>query len=203
MSREIENKLKQMHSRFLFKKMSIQFFGEGDDNGNGGDDGSGGTPPKTYSEEEYQKLKNSLDKALKEVADAKKRERDKMTDDEKKAAEQEAINQRIKDYESKIEDFELKEELMKANVFSSEEIESIVSKKTSSKELLNEMVKIFSTKIENAKKQAVQEFMQSSDVTGSGGSGKDKQDPDVANFIESSKKNSATKASSFKCGYIR
>ena len=206
MERVIQKKLNQIHNQFLLKKMQIQFFADGGDGGGtdgGGTDG-GGTdnenPPKTYSEEEYLKLKSSLDKALKEVSEAKKREREKMTDDEKKDEEQKAISQKLAEYESKFEDYELKEELMKANIFSSEEIDKIVGKKSVTKDMLNEMVKLFNVKIEDAKKEAVQKYMQSSDVNGSGGSGKDKQDPDVLDFIESRKKNSASKAKEYYLG---
>jgi DNA repair ATPase RecN len=198
MDKIIEKKLKMLHDEKRTKFMKIQFFAEGEDGA--GDDSQGKDTPKTYTEEEYQKLKSSLDKALKEVSEAKKRERDRMTDDERKEEEQNAINQKIADYESKIQDYELKGELMKSDIFSNEEMEKIVSKKTNVKELLNEMIKMFKEKVENAKKEAIQKYMQSSDVSGSGGNGKDSQDPDVESFIKGLEKNSSKKARDYYLG---
>ena len=151
--------------------LKIQQFSENDGNDNGGD---GGTPPKTYSEQEYFKLKASFDKASSELAEAKKQAKAKMSEDEKNAQEQEEIKNKLADYESKFEDYALKDELMKGNVFTSEEIESIIKEKNDKPTLLKTMVTLFNKKTEDIKKQAVADFMKSSDVGGGdSGSGKE------------------------------
>lgn len=171
-------------------KINIQFFAEGDEGG----EGNQGNPPKTYSEEDYQKLKSSFDKTSSELAELKKQMKGKLSEDEKKAQEQEEINQKLRDYESKFEDFELKDELMKANIFTSDEVDKIVAKKESKKELLNSVISLVNQKIEEAKKTAVAEFMRSSDTSGgSGGNGKN-TDKDVEAFINGKKKDTSSKA---------
>lgn len=168
--------------------LNIQLFAEGE-NGQGGND----NPPKTYSEEEYNKLKASFDKASSELAEAKKQAKAKMSEDEKKAQEQDEINKRLAEYESKFEDYALKEELMKGNVFTNEEIESIIKEKGDKPTLLKTIVTLFNGKIEQIKKDAIAEFMKSSDV-GSSSNGGNAIDKDVQAFIESNKGKSTSKA---------
>lgn len=166
--------------------LNIQLFAEGDGN-------DGGTTQKTYSEEEYNKLKASFDKTSSELAEAKKQAKAKMSEDEKKAQEQEEVNKKLAEYESKFEDYALKEELLKGNVFTSEEIENIIKQKADKPTLLKTIMTLFNSKIENIKKEAVAEFMKSSDVGGSNG-GKSSTDKDVENYINSTKKTTTSKA---------
>lgn len=177
-----------------FIPLNIQLFAENDPNNDNGGNGGGtdDTPPKTYSEQEYLKLKASFDKASSELAEAKKQAKAKMSEDEKKAQEQDEINKKLADYESKFEDYALKEELMKGNVFTSEEIESIIKEKNDKPTLLKTMVSFFNKKVEDIKKQAVADFMKSSDV--GGGSGGNATDGDVQTYIDSKKNDRTSKA---------
>lgn len=178
-----------------FIKPCIQFFAEGNEGkeDNGGNEG-GAPTPKTYSEEEYAKLKNSFDKTASELAELKKQLKSKMTEDEKKSEEQKEIDKKLKLYESKMEDYELKDELVAVNVFTNDEIQTIISKKESKKDLIKSIVELVNGKIEEAKKQAVAEFMRSSDGSGGTGGNEKKIDKELQDFIDKNKTGYSTKA---------
>lgn len=151
------NFLKANKTQIPFK---LQFFGEGEP-----------TPepnpnPETYSQEEYEKLKASFDKTSSELASLKKQVQQKMTDEEKKAEEDKALREKVANYESQLENLTLEKSLTKNNLFSSEEAQNILKSKDSKSEMLENIMTLVSEKIEQAKKNAIAEFMQSSDVTG-------------------------------------
>lgn len=146
------NFLKANKTQIPFK---LQFFGEGEP-----------TPepnPKTYSHEEYAKLKASFDKTSSELASLKKQI---MTDEEKKAEEDKALREKVANYESQLENLTLEKSLTKNNLFSSEEAQNILKSKDNKSEMLESIMTLVSAKIEQAKKNAIAEFMQSSNVTG-------------------------------------
>lgn len=151
------NFLKANKTQIPFK---LQFFGEGE-------------PPqepnpnlKTYSQEEYEKLKASFDKTSSELASLKKQIQQKMTDEEKKAEEDKALREKVANYESQLENLTLEKSLTKNNLFSSEEAQNILKSKDNKSEMLESIMTLVSAKIEQAKKNAIAEFMQSSNVTG-------------------------------------
>lgn len=151
------NFLKANKTQIPFK---LQFFGEGEL-----------TPEpnpnlKTYSYEEYEKLKASFDKTSSELASLKKQVQQKMTDEEKKAEEDKALREKVANYESQLENLTLEKSLTKNNLFSSEEAQNILKSKDNKSEMLESIMTLVSAKIEQAKKNAIAEFMQSSNVTG-------------------------------------
>lgn len=151
------NFLKANKTQIPFK---LQFFGEGEP-----------TPEpnpnlKTYSQEEYEKLKASFDKTSSELASLKKQVQQKMTDEEKKAEEDKALREKVANYESQLENLTLEKSLTKNNLFSSEEAQTILKSKDNKSEMLESIMTLVSAKIEQAKKNAIAEFMQSSNVTG-------------------------------------
>lgn len=151
------NFLKANKTQIPFK---LQFFGEGEL-----------TPEqnpnlKTYSHEEYEKLKASFDKTSSELASLKKQVQQKMTDEEKKAEEDKALREKVANYESQLENLTLEKSLTKNNLFSSEEAQNILKSKDNKSEMLESIMTLVSAKIEQAKKNAIAEFMQSSNVTG-------------------------------------
>lgn len=151
------NFLKANKTQIPFK---LQFFGEGEP-----------TPEpnpnlKTYSHEEYEKLKASFDKTSSELASLKKQLQQKMTDEEKKAEEDKALREKVANYESQLENLTLEKSLTKNNLFSSEEAQNILKLKENKNEMLESIMTLVSAKIEQAKKNAIAEFMQSSNVTG-------------------------------------
>lgn len=151
------NFLKANKTQIPFK---LQFFGEGEL-----------TPEpnpnlKMYSHEEYEKLKASFDKTSSELASLKKQVQQKMTDEEKKAEEDKALREKVANYESQLENLTLEKSLTKNNLFSSEEAQNILKSKDNKSEMLESIMTLVSAKIEQAKKNAIAEFMQSSNVTG-------------------------------------
>lgn len=151
------NFLKANKTQIPFK---LQFFGEGEP-----------TPEpnpnlKTYSQEEYEKLKASFDKTSSELASLKKQVQQKMTDEEKKTEEDKALREKLANYESQLENLTLEKSLTKNNLFSSEEAQNILKSKDNKSEMLESIMTLVSAKIEQAKKNAIAEFMQSSNVTG-------------------------------------
>lgn len=151
------NFLKANKTQIPFK---LQFFGEGEP-----------TPEpnpnlKTYSQEEYEKLKASFDKTSSEFASLKKQVQQKMTDEEKKTEEDKALREKLANYESQLENLTLEKSLTKNNLFSSEEAQNILKLKENKNEMLESIMTLVSAKIEQAKKNAIAEFMQSSNVTG-------------------------------------
>lgn len=151
------NFLKANKTQIPFK---LQFFGEGEP-----------TPEpnpnlKTYSHEEYEKLKASFDKTSSELASMKKQLQEKMTDEDKKVAEDMALREKLANYESQLENLTLEKSLTKNNLFSSEEAQNILKSKDNKSEMLESIMTLVSAKIEQAKKNAIAEFMQSSNVNG-------------------------------------
>lgn len=178
----------------LRKKLNIQFFADTTDNGSdNGTNGSADNQTKTYSEQEYNKLKSDydklktqFDKTSSDIAELKKQAKAKLTEEEQKAQENAEKEKQFADMQSKIEDYQLKDELVKGNLFTSEEIDKIITNKGDKKELLKSIVTLVQTKIEETKKNAIAEFMRSSDVNASTSS-KGQVDPTVQAFIDSQK----------------
>ncbi len=172
--------------------LNVQLFAE-PNNDNGGNGGGNDPQPKTYSEEEYNKLKASFDKTSSELAEAKKREKAKMSEEEKKTQEQEEVNKKLAEYESKFEDYALKEELLKGNIFTTEEIDKVIKAKNDKPALLKTIMELFNSKVDNIKKEAVADFMKSSNVGGGHAKGNN-SDQDVQDYIESKKNDRTSKA---------
>lgn len=109
-------------------RLNIQQFA--DDNG-GADNGNGeGDAPKTYSQEEYDKVqselakfKAALDKTSSELATEKKRAKAKLSEEEKKAQEDEEKNKKFTEMETTIRKYELKDSLSKS--FEGETLDSL------------------------------------------------------------------------------
>ena len=89
-----------------------------------------------------------------------------MTDEEKKAEEDKALREKLANYESQLENLTLEKSLTKNNLFSSEEAQNILKSKDNKSEMLESIMTLVGAKIEQAKKNAIAEFMQSSNVTG-------------------------------------
>lgn len=158
-----KNKLAEM-----IGKNWLQFFAEPDNGGQGGSGGEPQTQPKTYSEQEYLTLKNRIDEMSKNEKKLKEQLASNMTEEQKKAQEREEVDKKLAEYESKFEDYSLKEELLKGGIFTNEEIDTIIKEKNDKSKLLNSVVTLVKSKIEEAKKQAVADFMKTSDVSGKG-----------------------------------
>lgn len=108
--KDLEKKREEYLAKKLPLKLNIQMFAEGDD-GKGGDDPN--PQPKTYSEEEYKKMKDAFDKASSELAEAKKKEKAKMSEEEKKKAELEEKDKKFSDMEKELTMLKMEKTLSK------------------------------------------------------------------------------------------
>ena len=149
--------------RGLMLPLNIQLFADGD--GNNGD--GGGTPPKTYSEEEYNKMKAAFDKASSELAEAKKKEKAKMSEEEKKKAENEEKAKEFESMKKELKQMKLSKSLSK--VFTeAEECENIV--KAFLDDDLEKVVELISKSQDNFRKKVEEEakskFSKSAKVPG-------------------------------------
>lgn len=90
----------------LLVPLDIQMFAEGSSEG-------GEENPKTYSEEEYNKMKAAFDKASSELAEAKKKAKDKLSEDEKKRLESEEKEKEFENVKKELKQMKLSKSLSK------------------------------------------------------------------------------------------
>ena len=168
--------------------LNLQLFAEADPvNGNE-------VPPKTYSEQEYKKLKDSLDKTSSELANLKKERQSKLSEDEKRAEEREELLKQLESYKKMAEDSKIEKELLKGG-FTSEEVEKIIKDRDDFNKLSTTLGKIFKEKLEQEKKKWEEEIMQK-DV-GVKGQGGGEESVAVTKAKQSSKKQEEVKWGSF------
>lgn len=159
----------------LLLPLNIQLFADGDGGNNGGD---GGNPPapKTYTEEEYKKLqdelgkmKASFDKASSDLADEKKKNKAKMSEDEKKKLEDEEKDKKFKEMETELNKLKLKNSLSKTFEESEVEgiIEAIISNDTA--KLAELIVKSHEDFKKKTMEEAKKNFSKSSSIPGGNG----------------------------------
>lgn len=150
---------------------NLQFFAEGDTGANEGSETpsttDGQQPTQQPSVDEVEKLKARIAELSTQEKKLKTQLREKMSDEEKEKVANQERQQEIEGYKSRLEDYELKEELLKDGVFTSEEANTIISNKKSNKDLISSMSTLLKTKIEQAKKEAIAEYMRSSNITSS------------------------------------
>jgi len=109
---------------------------------------------------EYQKLKLALDKTNSENADYKRKERERLTDDEKRTlAEQERLEY-IKKLEQSNKKFEL-EKTMLAKGFSQEETNVLVENASDPKAMAETMADILQARLLNNSKQVKAQILKS------------------------------------------
>lgn len=165
----------------------IQFFAEGED--------SNGDDNKTIIDQlnaELSRYKSRIDEMSKNEKQYKEQLKAKMTEEEKRNQSQKEVEERIAEYERKIQNYELKETLVKSNCFTSEEIDSVIENVGDTNALLQKIGEFVQTKITNAKKEAIAEYMRESDVNGQSGDGKTKVDADVLSYVNRNKENDST-----------
>ena len=164
----------------LLLPLNIQMFADGD-----GGNGDGGNPPepKTYSEDEYKKIqdelskmKASFDKASSDLAEEKKQNKAKMSEDEKRKVEDEEKQKRFDEMETKLKKYELKASLSKCfeETEIDEIVEAVVSNDTSKlAELISKSQEAYKKKVQD---EAKKEFSKSAKIPGGNGSGDDNED---------------------------
>ena len=104
-----------MEKKKLFEyPLNIQLFADGEDGGENG--GANKGTPKTYTEEEYNKLKASFDNTSSELAKYKKEAKAKLSEEEKKQKEQEEKDTLLKELQEKVLKSEMTTELTKSGL---------------------------------------------------------------------------------------
>lgn len=165
------------------KSLNIQFFAEGDDSK---------TEPKTYTEEEYLKLKNAFDKKASELADINKKLKDKMTEEEKTQAEQKQKDEEYVKMQQELSNLKMSRELISGG-FESKEIEQIVESVSSGNtvDLCKVLNNIRKSLVENITKQVKDDLMKSNSLPK--GSSSDDGEESIGSRLgrENVKKNSA------------
>lgn len=179
---------------FVFRhlRLNIQQFADDPAQGEGQQQ-----QPKTYTEEEYNKAqaeiakyKASFDKASSELAEAKKEQRARLSEEQQKAIEEAERQKKIEDLEKSVKKYELKDSLSKSfTVPQAEELSNAIIEGDFAK-VTGLIVKyndeFMKTALENAKK----EFSKSAKVPG--GNDGDGEDDVIANLAKSQSQ-SATK----------
>lgn len=152
----------------------LQLFAEGEGNPNpqaetGTPQGEpSGTPqPKTYSEEEYKKIKQAFDNSASELANLKKQLKAKQTDEEKQAQAQAEKETEFENMRKELTSIKTKSQLLK--VFEEKDADTltqcIVDNDTT--KLLENLVSIITANVAKIKEEAKKEFMQSAHIPGS------------------------------------
>ncbi len=188
--------MQQTIKKMLFP-LNIQLFADGD-----GDDGKGGTdqnPPKQkYSDEEYEKLKASFDKASSELAEAKKQLKGKQTEDEKKAEEEANRQKEVDNLKREVATYKIKNSLQEC--FEKEEVEKI-SKAILDGDmdsLIKNLVDIRKAYKDKIYAQAKDEFSKSARIPGGNGSSSDNNDnPTVQEYLKGKQNKGKTNAKEF------
>lgn len=165
--------------------LNIQMFADGDSGSDGGTE-----TPKTYSEEEYNKMKAAFDKASSELAEAKKKEKAKMSEEEKKKAELEEKNKEFENMKKELKQMKLSKSLSK--VFTeAEECEGIVN--AFIEDDLDKAIELIVKSQDNFKKKVEEEakkkFSSSATIPGATGNGNDGSG-DTSKIAELAKKKS-------------
>lgn len=175
--------------------LNIQLFG--DDDGNGG---TNDNPPKTYTQEEMDKLiaerdkyKKANDDLSKENADYKRKAKDKLSEEEKLAQEQKEKDTALANAQKELLSIKMSKEFMVAG-FDEKSINEILESfnKGDSVEFAKFLSKQILTLVENVRKQEKENFQKSSVVppTGSGNGARTGLDPVIEKYINSRNSNS-------------
>lgn len=183
--KDLEKKREEYLAKKLPLKLNIQLFAESKEEG--GDDPNP-PQPKTYSEEEYKKMKDAFDKASSELAEAKKKEKAKMSEEEKKKAELEEKDKKFSDMEKELTMLKMEKTLSKTfdEKTTKEVSEAIVTNDT---EKLVDL--IFKSQEEFRKRvmeEAKAEFSKKGKIPGANDSGSESENSKIA---ELAKKKSA------------
>ncbi len=128
----------------LWLPLNIQLFA--DEGGEGGAE-----TPKTYSEEEFNKMKAAFDKASSELAEAKKKAKDKLSEDEKKRLESEEKDKEFESMKKELKKMKISKSLSKvftdseecegiANAFIEDDIEKVIDLISKSQENFRKQV---------------------------------------------------------------
>ena len=177
--------------------LNIQLFAEPNDGGNGGDGGDGA---KTYTQEEMDKLiaerdnfKRANDNLSKENAEYKRKSKEQLSEEEKRAAAQKEKDELLASTQKELLAIKLSNEFLTAG-FSEESSQKLVKAYSESENSID-FFKALSTEVkalvENVRKEEKANFMQQAKLPngGNGGQGGD-VNPLIKNIIDKNKASS-------------
>ena len=153
--------------------LNIQMFAENENVENGG---ASEETPKTYSQEEYDKIiaerdkfKKSIDNLTKENADFKRKQKEKMSEEEKIAEAQKEKDRVLQETQKELLGLKLSKEFMIAG-FSEETTSLLIESFTNndSVEFVKTLSKEIKNLVENARKQEQESFKQNGVLPPSG-----------------------------------
>lgn len=175
--------------------LDLQLFAE-NGNGNGGNGGS--ETPKTYTQEDMDKLiaerdkyKQANDNLSKENADYKRKAKDKLSEEERLAEEQKAKDEELSKTRQELLTIKMSKELMNVG-FDDKTINNILESynKGDSVEFAKTLSKEINTLIENVRKEEKTKFQQSSTTPPAGNGTKTSGlDPIVEKYINNKNTN--------------
>ena len=180
-----------MNNTKLLFPLDLQMFADGDGNG-------GSETPKTYTQEEMDKLiaerdkfKKANDDLSKENANYKRQAKDKLSEDEKLAEERKEKDKLLEDTRRELLSIKMTKEFMNAG-FDEKAINSIIDSfnKGDSVQFAKELSSHIKALVENARKDEQTKFQQSSTTPPANGGSKSGLDPIVERYINGKKSNS-------------
>ncbi len=180
--------------------LNIQLFAEPND---GGDGGEGGEGAKTYTQEDIDKLiaerdsfKRANDNLSKENAEYKRKSKEHLSEEEKRAAAQKEKDELLASTQKELFSIKLSNEFLTAgfNEESSQKLVKSFNESENSIDFFKTLSTEIKTLIENVRKEEKANFMKSSKIPngGNGGNGGD-VNPLIKNIIDK-KKNSSNNA---------
>lgn len=149
----------EKQKKFQFP-LNIQLFAEqSGTNDDEHENKEGSNQEKTYSQQEYDKLKSSFDLTSSELAKLKKEAKAKLTEDERKQKEQEEKDARLKELELKVLTSDMTSELLSSGLEKSSVSKIIESYKSGDMiELCKTISKEIVYYVDKVKKEAKAEF---------------------------------------------
>ena len=176
--------------------LNIQLFAENED-GNGG---NGGTP-KTYTQEEFDKLiaerdkyKKANDDLSKENANYKRQAKDKLSEEEKIKQAQEEKDKLLADTQKELLSIKVSKEFISAG-FDEKSTEAIIESfnKGDSVEFVKTLATHIKTLVENARKEEKENFQKSAKIPPSGSGKTSGLDPQVERYITKKSSNNSAR----------
>ena len=169
--------------------LNLQLFADDGGNDNGG---NGSETPKTYTQEEFDKLiaerdkyKKANDNLSKENADYKRKAKDKLSEEEKIAEEQKAKEEELANAKKELLSIKMSKEFMGVG-FDEKTINNILESFNSGDgvEFARALSKHINNLIENVRKEEKTKFQQSSTTPPANGNTKSGLDPIVEKYIK-------------------
>ena len=181
--------------------LNIRLFGSGEGDGDPNPNLQNDPQPKTYSEEEYLKLKAAFDKSSSDLAKAKKDLAARQSDEEKKAAEEAEKQQQYEDLVKQNKEMKISATLATAG-YSEKDIQTLAKPLLEGN--IEEACKVLATlrkeMEEEITKRAKDEFNKSSRIPGGTGGADDDIPEDIQALVDAKKGKAKVSAKDYYFG---